>query len=185
MIGSVSGIVIYQGEQYAVVETASGVGYRVFVGSPLSVGQSVQLFTFQQIREESDDLYGFSDPAELAFFELLLTVSGVGPKMALTLVKTLGRAHIAQAIVNNQPAVLKSVSGVGQKVAEKIIVELKNKLKTEAVIVLNNQESDELFEALVQFGYKQPEILTVLQHIPEDKSTGEKLKEALQRLGRK
>jgi holliday junction DNA helicase RuvA len=185
MIGSISGTVIHRNQNIAIIETNSGVGYRVATGQSLNIGQTVRLFTYHHIREDSSDLYGFIEMADLAIFELLLTVSGVGPKMALAISSTLGRETIVDGVANNQPAIFRSVSGVGQKVAEKIIVELKSKIGALPTSgSLGGPANSELFEALVQFGYNQTEISTVLKEIDASLSMPERLKQALRLLGK-
>src|SRR3989344_6070064 len=114
MIGSIRGTVLVQQHNQVIIETSSGVGYRIFIGNqPLHPNDSILLFTYHHIREDANDLYGFKDMADLHLFELLLTVSGVGPKMAQTILTTLNREAIIDGVSTNQPAIFKSVSGVG------------------------------------------------------------------------
>lgn len=183
MIGSIFGTVIHQNDNSIIIETPSGIGYKIFTGGQeFTAGGEFRLFTYHHVREDADDLYGFTEPRQLAMFELLLTVSGVGPKMAQNIMTNLGQAAIIDAISSNQPAIFKSVSGVGQKVAEKIIVELKNKLGNFESAGLSGQENGDLFEALVGLGYRQPEITAVMKEIDQTQSMGERLKQALRLL---
>ncbi len=184
MIASITGTVSHHHDQWIILETVSGIGYKIYTSSGLLAENStVRLWTYQHIREDINDLYGFSDLNDLATFELLLTVSGVGPKMALTIVSTLGRQTISDAVLNNQPAILRSVSGVGQKVAEKIILELKNKVSGLAATGLIGSESNDLFEALLNLGYHQKEVAETLKKVDSQLPTGERLKMALRLLG--
>lgn len=185
MIGSLNGTILHKQDNWLILETVSGVGYRVFVGSrEIEEGAATRLLIHHHVREDSDDLYGFLNLEELQTFELLLTVSGVGPKMAQTILTTLGKATIMEAIGNQQPAIFKSVSGVGQKVAEKIVVELKDKVSKLSSANLAGQESSELFTALINLGYHQNEIIAVMKELDTTASTSEKLRQALRLLTR-
>jgi Holliday junction DNA helicase RuvA len=182
MLGSVFGKVIHQGSNFVIVETGSGVGYRVFVGNQtLPESEAIRFFTYHHIREDMSDLYGFTEPRDLAIFELLLTVSGVGPKMAQTLVTHLGRTAITQALAEEDSALFKSVSGIGQKVADKIIVELRGKVKT----ILSDptaKSSADIIDALASLGYRQNEIIEAIRSIDSSLKTEDKLKQALRLL---
>jgi Holliday junction DNA helicase RuvA len=183
MIGSIRGTVIQQSGNTAIIETASGVGYKVFIGGQLlTKTEDLRLYTYHHVREDSDDLYGFTDGQMLELFEMLLSVSGVGPKMAQNILTTLGKQSIIESIGGNQPAVLRSVSGVGQKVAEKIIVELKSKIGSLPVSGLGGDEGSDLFDALVGLGYRPPEIIAALKEVDTSASMGDRLKQALRLL---
>lgn len=185
MIGSINGTIIHQVDNWVIIETTSGVGYRIFVGNQeLDAGLPIRLLTYHHVREDVSDLYGFRTIEDMKVFESLLTVSGVGPKMALTIQTTLGNEAIREAIASNQSAIFKSVSGVGQKLADKIVVELKGKVSSLGSLSLAGQESSELFTALVNLGYHQAEIVSVMKDLPPDLSTSEKLKRALRLLTR-
>lgn len=186
MIGSVTGTVIYQSDKYIVLETASGVGYRVMVGSQVfALDDQIKLFTYHHIREDASDLYGFTEPEQLKFFELLLTVSGVGPKVAQTILLTVGRHGVSEAVSTNQPALLKAVPGVGQKVAEKIIVELRNKISSLPSSLPATANQQDIIEALTNFGYHQSEILEALKTLDQQASTEEKVRQALRLLSKR
>lgn len=109
-----------------------GVGYRVFIGgsthSQLQQGQEVTLFTYTSVREDAIQLYGFASREEYDVFQLLLTVSGIGPKVALGITGAITPARLCQAIQQKQASVLVKLPGVGKKSAERMIVELKDKL---------------------------------------------------------
>ena len=183
MIGSIRGTVLVQQHNQVIIETSSGVGYRIFIGNqPLHQNDSILLFTYHHIREDANDLYGFKDMADLHLFELLLTVSGVGPKMAQTILTTLNREAIIDGVSTNQPAIFKSVSGVGQKVAEKIILELKNKIGS--INSGGSSDSSDIFDALVNLGYSQTEVANIITQIDPTFSTHEKLKHALKLLAK-
>jgi len=164
------------------------VGYRVFAPMSLiagkNVGEEVELYLFEVIRDDTDDLYGFESPASLEIFELLLSVSGVGPKVALAICNQLSREKILSAITRSDPAIFRSVSGVGAKVAAKIIVELKNKVSGDSSLDLLPEE-DETVEALVGLGYRKSEIIPLMRNIPSGlTTTEEKIKFILSHVGK-
>lgn len=121
------------GEGYLVVDTSSGVGYLVKVSpessiwDSLGIGSSITLYTSHQIRENGQDLYGFATLEERNFFEQLLIVSGVGPKLASSLVAVLGQKKLAQMILSEDIEGIDAVPGIGRKLAERIIVYLRDK----------------------------------------------------------
>ncbi|PIZ31471.1 MAG: Holliday junction branch migration protein RuvA [Alphaproteobacteria bacterium CG_4_10_14_0_8_um_filter_53_9] len=131
MINLLQGTVAEITADSATLLTAGGVGYQVFCPSrslgALAQGQPATLHTYLAVREDALTLYGFADKTEKAVFTLLLGVSGVGPRMALSLLSTWNGHEIMTAIHTAQPSVLAKASGVGKKLAEKIIVELKDK----------------------------------------------------------
>lgn len=155
------------GAGHAVLD-CNGVGYQVFcpgrsLGS-LETGKQARLYTHLAVREDAMTLYGFSDRAERQFFQMLVgTVSGVGPRIGLALLSSFSVAEIAAAISQNQPAQLARASGVGKKLAEKIIVELKDKLggfasAAEGIAFgVANGATGDLASALVNLGY-QPKV---------------------------
>lgn len=187
MIGYIRGRVVYKAGSYVVVEPAGGIGYRISTikskAEALSDGDAVEFFVFNNIKEDANDLYGLSTPADLAVFELLLSVSGVGPKVALLILDGLGREKIISAIESSDSGAFKAISGVGPKVAAKIIVELKAKVSGSSVGLL--PQEDETVEALVSLGYKKQEILPLMAKIPlEMKSVEQKIKFVLSNVGK-
>ncbi|HUG48680.1 MAG TPA: Holliday junction branch migration protein RuvA [Candidatus Limnocylindria bacterium] len=131
MIAYVEGKVASVGADSAVLE-AGGVGYRVFCGpgtlAGLREGDKARLLTHHLVREDLQALYGFRTSEELAFFELLLTVTGVGPKVALAIVSSRPASDLQLAVFQGDEAVLTAVSGVGKKLAARIVLELKDKV---------------------------------------------------------
>jgi holliday junction DNA helicase RuvA len=131
VIAFVEGRVVSLGPDSAVIDVA-GVGYRVFCGpgtlAALREGSSTRLLTHHLVREDQQALYGFRAPEELAFFELLLTVTGVGPKVALAIVSSRPATDLQLAVFQGDDAVLTAVSGVGKKLAARVILELKEKV---------------------------------------------------------
>lgn len=184
MIGYLKGRVIYNGANYVILDTGT-VGYKVFV-SPVILGKKeMSLFTHHHVHEDVNDLYGFEKENELEIFELLLSVSGVGPKAALSVVSALGGERILQAISEGEISVFKSIPGIGNKVAAKIIVELKSKVTAGDKGKFILPQSDETVEALVTLGFKKSEVLPYLSKIPSDlKSVQEKVKYVLKNIGK-
>lgn len=128
MIGYVSGTVIYSDSQKSIVLTAQGVGYEVHTATPLVPNRDIALFISHIIREDAQNLFGFETADDKKFFEMLLSVNGIGPKSAFALVSHLGMSQIITAITLENVDVLKSAPGVGKKSAEQIILSLKDKV---------------------------------------------------------
>jgi Holliday junction DNA helicase RuvA len=187
MIGSVKGRIIDRGPNTLVVETASGVGYEMFVPSS-AAGDSGEAFFWvhTQVREDQLTLFGFLEKDELALFRKLISVSGIGPKVALAIISAAPTEKIKHSIMSGDPNLLASVSGVGRKTAEKAIVELKNKL---GPVVMGTGgtfgENDEVQAALCSLGFTQKEAAeAVLKLSDEAKTVNEKIKMALKMVGK-
>ena len=175
---------------FAVV-LVGGIGYQIYA-SPYTLGKlagmsDVSLHIHTHVREDQFNLFGFLTEDELSMFELLISVSGVGPKAALGILAIAEPKTIRTAIVNKDPSILTRVSGVGKKTAEKVIVELQNKVSavdvTDQAGALAEQES---IEALTALGYSVSEARDALKSVPMDiTSVGERLKLALRSLGKK
>lgn len=134
MIAFLKGTVIEIGQEYVVVETSSGVGYKVFVAEYASVRESVELgqaltmYISHTFRENEQRLHGFATAEERNFFELLTTVSGVGPKLASTILASIERRPLIDMIINDDIVGLVAVPGIGKKTAQRLIVELRDKV---------------------------------------------------------
>lgn len=192
MISYLEGKIIEKNEKFFVVNT-SGVGYRVFSHQGIlekipAIGQNVGIWTHLYVREDALDLYGFTDKEELEFFETLISISGIGPKSALGILEVAPVTSLKQAIVGEDETFFTKVSGVGKKTAQRLILELKNKLsKTTAPIKgSDSAEMGEAMDALVSLGYKERDARKILQEIPKDiKGVEAKVKSALKFLSRK
>lgn len=168
-----------------------GVGYQVYA-SPYTLGKltgqsEVSLHIHTHVREDQFNLYGFLTEDELSMFELLISVSGIGPKVALGILAIAEPKTIRTAILHKDPSILTRVSGVGKKTAEKVIVELQNKVSSTDVAdqagALAEQES---IEALTALGYSVTESREALKSVSTDvTNVGERLKQALRSLGKK
>ncbi|MDD3662539.1 MAG: Holliday junction branch migration protein RuvA [Candidatus Pacebacteria bacterium] len=179
------GIVIQISPKFIILNK-NGIGYRVSVMeeilSSLNTGDILSLWIYTAVRENSIDLYGFSSSEEMAFFELLLEVSGIGPKSALA---TLGVAPIEtlkKAIATGDTSYLNKVSGIGKKTAERIVIELRDKL-----ISYKNEEGNsslrddgDVVEALKSLGYSQSEAREALKQVPKEiEGANARIKESL------
>ena len=187
MIYSLSGKLIFKNPDFAVVETA-GIGYKVFVSRRdfrelPKIGSKIKLFCFHRIKQEdTPELYGFLTQKELEIFELLLGINGIGPRSALSILGAVKLEKFLAAIQQGRGDLISKSWGIGKKKADKIILELKDKIKSakiHAEISLLESDSD-LKSALKNLGYKQKEIEHALGQISEKiKKTEERLKEAL------
>jgi holliday junction DNA helicase RuvA len=156
-----SGRVDYLGADYAVIDI-SGLGYRVFTSQntmkSLKLGETSKIFTHLIVKEDDLVLYGFSTRDELSMFKLLISVSGVGPKAGASLLNQYKASDIAAAIISRDIAKLTKAQGIGKKIAERIILELKDKIDTESAIggietFDGGDEVAQVIEALVSLGY--------------------------------
>lgn len=182
MIAYLKGNVLEKGQNFLIVETES-LGYKVFVtpeSLELKVGETVKLYTYLKVSEDGQSLFGLPDFSSLQFFELLITVSGVGPKVALAILSAASAESVKQAIANQDPAVFTRISGVGTKTAEKIIVELKNKVSSEKLLSV----SSDAYDALIALGYNQREVREALKKTDSSLPSQAQLKEALKMLGK-
>lgn len=190
MIALLRGVIAAVDGQRLVVEVG-GLGFEVWVPLSLAtqstVGDTVRLFTHLHVREGEWTLYGFATAEERDLFRLLLNVPGVGPRVALNLLSTLSVGAIQRAVLEEEPALLSRVPGIGRKTAEKIVLELKDKLPREMEVVEVTSPvhaaDAEVIEALVALGYSVVEAQRAVQGLPPDVTdVEERLRLALSRL---
>ncbi|MBL7021938.1 Holliday junction branch migration protein RuvA [Patescibacteria group bacterium] len=191
MIAYIKGTIIHKNDKFIILENGD-IGYQIFstevVLNSAKEGEIIKLFIHQQVKEDTLDLYGFSNMDELDFFKHLLSISGVGPRSALAVLSIAKIEDIKQAIYQGDPTLLKKVSGIGQKTAERIVVELKNKVSalTSATGEMFKGVSDELIDALEALGYKPNIIRQAISQLPEDiKDLQEKVKATLKIINNK
>lgn len=187
MIGGVQGQVAGKGLDWVLLQTTGGVSYRIAVTHAISasaeLNQPLQLLTHLVVREDQLSLYGFTNESELNFFNQLITISGVGPRLALTILNAGSVDDLKTAIASNNLAVLTMISGIGKKTAERILVELKNRL--DVIANVSASDAEDLVSALTGLGYNTYEVRKVLTQLPTDLADTEaKLKYALQQLGK-
>lgn len=195
MLAYLRGKILAKSNNYLILEL-NNIGYQLFVGENLlslaKIGEEREFYLSHQVREDASDLYGFRNLDELGLFELLLSVSGVGPKSALGVLSIASAEDIREAIIRGDAALLTKVAGIGKKTAERVILELKNKIvKTLSGTTLNSGSSlpvglgDEL-EALMSLGYSLPDARASLNDLdPVLNDSGERVKAALKKLSRK
>lgn len=192
MIAHLSGTILFAGDRYVVIET-NGVGYKVRVAVDTlqtlrkNVGNDMSLWIHTAVREDALDLYGFQNQVELDFFEMLISVSGIGPKGALGILNVAPVDHLKEAIAMGDTGALTKVSGIGSKSAQKIILELQDKLgghESETGGTMLGDERDAI-EGLVALGYAERTAREALKKVPSEiKGTGARIKESLKLLGK-
>lgn len=187
MISSLEGKIAFRGERFVILEVG-GIGYKVFVTpqlvKKLGQGSKHKLFTYLYQRETAIELYGFLNIAEVEIFEILNSVSGIGPKSALGVLSVAPIDTLKKAIASGETQYLTKVSGIGRKTAEKIVIELREKFG-KAVEGSQFKDEEDIFEALKALGYSASEVRQALQKIPENIiGTEKRIKEALKILGK-
>lgn len=192
MIAYLKGKVIKKKENFLIIEN-QGVGYKVFVGSEVVLqakeGGVMEFYIYQHVREDTLSLFGFPEYSQLELFELLISISGVGPKTALGVFALASVEDVKSAILNEDATILKKVSGIGAKTAERIVLELKNKVSGDFGEIKSKDEltaGSDAIEALVSLGYPANQAREALKKV--DKSitdTGQKVKEALKLINAK
>ena len=181
-----------------VVET-TGIGYKIYVSEHTmaklgEIGEKVKIYTHYHVREDNISLYGFMSNEELKMFELLLQVSGIGAKTAIAMLSNITPSKFALAIISNDLKTLTKIPGIGNKSAQRMVLELKDKLKTQTAIEDDEEETtpndnsesiNEAGQALQILGYNKSEISKVFDKFDtHNLSTEDLIKEALKRLAR-
>lgn len=188
MIASLSGSVAEKGSDWVILNVA-GVGYLLYVSTTTVAkvphpGTEMTLHTYLHVREDALHLYGFGSANEKHLFEKLISVSGIGPKVALAILSNLAAERLAQAITAGDDQLLASVPGIGKKTAARLILELREKLSLpEACLPSATATNVEAREALVSLGYSIQEADAALAAATDDMNTEQCIKIALKRLG--
>jgi holliday junction DNA helicase RuvA len=178
MIRMIRGTAIARGKDHVVIDVgglAAGFGVKVFVpesaAAETALNTAVTLHTYLQVREDALNLYGFRTEDELSIFELLLGVSGVGPKVALATLSALTPDSIRLALANDEPALISRVPGIGKRTAQKIVLELRDKVQPPgdlAQLAVAVDADADVIEALTSLGYSVVEAQRAVQQIPGD-----------------
>lgn len=184
----------------SIVIDAGGIGYRIFISEQSlsklgELGETIKVYTHYHVREDNISLYGFLNNEELKMFELLLQVSGIGAKTAITMLSNITPSQFALAVISNDIKELVKIPGIGTKSAQRMILELKDKLKVENAIeeksetkseeISNVEAINEATQALQILGYNKAEIKRVFEKIQlKNVSTEEIIKSALKNLAR-
>ena len=192
MIGSIRGRLLEKNPPQILVET-NGVGYEIDV--PMStlynlpdIGAEVFLYTHYVVREDAELLFGFSTKAERSLFRLLIRISGIGPKIALSILSGISASILAQAVSQAEPGLLTRIPGVGKKTAERIVLELKGKIDT----VVGSADSQtptsgakaDIISALVSLVYSEREALQAVKGLAADVTVNDGIREALKALSK-
>ena len=190
MISNIKGKILSKTLTDITLMTPGGVGYKIFV-SPTKidhyeVGSEVEVLTHMIVREDKQDLYGFEIEDERDLFVLSLSVSGIGPKSALHLLSIGTPQEIKNAIATEDADYISKVNGVGKKTAERLILELKNKIGSLGFVnstkTGENSSISEVVDALVSMGYKQQQARDAIKDLDKDKTSEELLREALKQV---
>ena len=191
MIVGVRGVLEVAGPDWIHLQVG-GVTLQVFVPSASisqlgEMGSHLHLFTHLRIREEQVTLYGFPTTFALELFAALTGVSGVGPRLSLALLSSLGESGLQQAVANGDVAALSSVSGVGRRIASRIVLELKGKLETEPNVAspIGTSDVGDVIAALTALGYSTSEARNAVSNLDQsaESSVEDKIRQALQQFG--
>lgn len=191
MIAKLSGVAAEHDGPVTIIE-CGGVGYGVRVlldeQASMRIGEATKVFVYEHIKEDAHDLYGFLTKTRKELFERLLSVTGVGPKAALAIANLGSEGQVRAAIAGGDTKFISSAGGVGKKVAERVIVDLKNKVglvaSDDATSFLQESgipDSDEALQALVGLGYSREDAIEALGKVDASLPTGERVKQALKR----
>jgi len=193
MISYLKGKIKKKGQGFVIVEV-NQVGYKAFVNptmyAELDIGQDIEIYTHQYVREDALDLYGFKSMEELEMFELLLSISGIGPKSALGVFAIAKVEDIKESISRGDSALLTKVSGIGRKTAERVVLELREKIGNLESGIRDwgagkgvGTASGEEIDALMALGYSMPQARDALRQVDENiKDSGNRIREALKKL---
>ena len=192
MISYLEGTVKLKSSTYIIILTKAGIGYKVHTPVDLITGaiidQPFALYTYTHVRDDILDLYGFSDPENLALFELFLTVSGIGPKLALSIFSLGKKEKLKDAIVKGDVSFFTGVPRLGKKNAQKLIIELRPKLGSLGDLDLSDEsgETKEIIDALKSFGFTVSEAREAIKSLKDiESTTSDKIRQALKYLGKK
>ena len=196
MIAYLKGNLEVKQEEYIIIDV-NGIGYKVFMAKTAidqlpDLDSKVKVYTFLRVREDDVSIYGFNTNEELTMFELLISVGGIGAKSAINILSNITPSKFALAVITNDVNTLKKLQGIGPKTAQRIILELKDKIKTEDAMQISHEDenitetvSEEDFEELIQalqvLGFRRFEINKILPKIKAE-TLEDKIKEALQYL---
>jgi Holliday junction DNA helicase RuvA len=189
MIATLKGEITEKRNDQVVLE-CGGVGYGLFVTfedfGALEFEARIKLYVYEHIRENAHDLFGFRTLETKKLFELLLSVNGVGPKMALSILSIANVAQVKQAVASGDTKFISQATGVGKRVAERVVVDLKDKVglvasddATGFLAIPSGNSNDEALQALVTLGYSVQDAAEALKGIDEKLTTEERIKQAL------
>lgn len=190
MIAHISGTIT---EKFAnsVIVDVNGVGYELVISQPdtdrINLNEQIKFYTYHAVRENSEELYGFSSLAAKKLFEMLISVNGIGPKAAMSILSLAAPEEVRNAIANDDAAFISKASGVGKKSAERVIVDLRDKVgtpshygrTTEPLAFSPRGPEDEALDALIALGFPLKEATAALAGVDPNLSVEERVREAL------
>jgi len=190
MIGFLTGTIREKGTEFILIDVA-GVGYQLFLSSNSlsglpSAGEVATVYTYMHVRDDAIQLFGFQRVAEKELFQRLIQISGIGPKVAMGVLSAMDPDRLTKAIISGDVDLITSVPGIGKKTAQRVVLELKEKLVD--IGTVNERESKgppymEARDALVGLGYSMQEASLVLDNCKDELSAEDYIKEALKSLG--
>jgi len=190
MIVHISGKLISKDPSSVIID-ANGIGYKLHISlntynSLSNINEQISLLTYFNVTEKGQDLFGFDNPAEKKTFEMLISVSGIGPKIAINLLSFVKPQEFRERIISGEVKLLTSLPGIGPKTAKRLIIELKDKFinsdDEDLPIDENTDLNSDIFSALKNLGFKDNSIRLVLKNIDSELSLENKIKEALKKL---
>lgn len=192
MIAHLSGKIAEKFGAGSVVIDVHGVGYEVSVSAgdfeAVALGQDAKFYTYHHVREQAEELFGFSSLAAKKLFEMLITVQGVGPKAALAILSLGDAEQVRNAIANADSAFVQKAAGVGKKTAERVVVDLSDKVglpthygRADTPVQVELNTSDEALEALMALGYTLADATKALENIDANLPTAQRVTEALKK----
>mgnify|MGYP000859980713 FL=1 len=192
MIAHLSGTIAEKFGAGSVVVDVHGVGYEVSVSAgdfeAVALNQDAKFYTYHHVREQAEELFGFSSLAAKKLFEMLITVQGVGPKAALAILSLGDAEHVRNAIANADSAFVQKAAGVGKKTAERVVVDLSDKVglpahygRADTPVQVELNTSDEALEALMALGYTLADATKALENVDVNLPTAQRVTEALKK----
>jgi len=185
MVGKIKGILAEIEANEALIETSGGVYYKVYllpsIVSSSIVGESIELYTYLNVKEDALTLFGFDSKEKYRVFSMLLGVDGVGPKLAYTIISKASISELIAAITTSDYHFLSSIPGIGKKTAQKILVELAGKFNSEFTFenTITSQDDITVVEALVSLGFEKAKSQKIISKLDEQMSIEEKIKSAI------
>ena len=184
MIGYLKGKII-DWESTRVLVDVGGVGYQCQMpNAKCQIGDEIEIFVYTYVREDEISLYGFENKKQKAMFEMLIGVNGVGPKVAMGILSQEKVGKITEAISKADVGFFTRIKGIGKKGAQKIIIDLKNKIGSVTDLDLMSEGGDEVMDGLVAMGFDARKVADVLRELDEEMSEQEKIKLAIKKLSK-
>ena len=180
MYGYIIGKVVKITPKYIICDN-NGIGYLIIVPNPYNfvLNQDYKIYVHQYVKEDVLDLYGFKEEEDKEMFLKLISVSGIGPKSALSILASASAGEVAKAIENGNDSYLKKFPGIGSKASQQIILDLKGKVNLDITSHAPNSKLDDVEDALMALGYNKKEVSKVLSKLDATKEVGELVKDAL------